>query len=134
VRTINAILSVALLGLVQNGFAQGFVNLNFDSANLSGYSRLDFVPITNALPGWTAYPAYPDGTIVYDGISTGGAGISIVDTNVALGSGPAPGFYPFQGRYSVCLFGANGVSETISQTGMVPTARNLCSFMQSLPA
>ena len=105
--------------------AQGFVNLNFEQANVSGYSRLDYVPVTAALPGWSATASYVGGTyaaaIVYDGISTGGTAISVVDTNVSMGSVLATGFFPFQGRYGVILFGANTVSETISQTGLVPT-------------
>src|ERR1035437_4309741 len=104
------------------GFSQGFVNLNFESANVSGYSPLDFVPIANALPGWSA----SEGIIVYDGISTGGAFISIVDTNAIFRS-----MGPLQGRYSVWLFGAGGVSETISQTGLVPTGMASLLFAAS---
>ena len=38
------------------GFSQGFVNLDFESANLSGYSSpAGGVLTSDAIPGWTAY-------------------------------------------------------------------------------
>jgi len=112
---------ILILGL--NIAAQGFVNLNFEAANVSGYSPGDSsVPVASALPGWSA--AYVNATntisasdVWYDGISLGGAIISVIDSN-------SPAFSPIQGRYSAFLFGGPYNSPTlysaeISQKGLV---------------
>jgi len=50
------------------GFSQGFVNLNFENANLTGYPPESTVPATNAFPGWAVSAAY----IPYDDLSLSG--------------------------------------------------------------
>ena len=101
--------------------AQGFVNLGFEQANVSGYSqRSTDVPVGQALPGWTAmdFTSSATGTVSqvgYDAISTGSVGISVVDSNLTV-----YGLGPLTGKFSVWLFGANGQSVGISQTGLVP--------------
>ena len=117
----SVILLVVLLTL-DGGHSQGFINLNFESANVSGYSPNSSIPIADGLPGWSA-SLFNSGTtntltqIVYDGISLGGPGVSVIDTN-------APAFGPLQGKYSAFLFGGgtsgNLLSASISQTGVVP--------------
>src|SRR5258705_2126322 len=125
----NGVLIILALIFRQNGDAQGFLNLNFEAANVSGYSSGDYFPIGSALPGWSGFYTSSDGTIPathvwYNGISLGGAAISIIDAN-------APVFRPIQGSYSAFLFGGgpnplfggrDGVLyfPTISQTGLVP--------------
>ena len=112
---------------VARGFGQGFINLNFESANVSGYSANAMnVPVGAALPGWTAFDINA-GTgsnslsqVWYDGVSTGGTGISINDANA-----PFPtAFGPISGRYSVYLFAGEGDNTLqnagIGQTGLVP--------------
>ncbi len=99
---------------VSAALAQGtFQNLNFESANVTGYPvGSSTVPISSALPGWTG-----PSLIWYDTLSLGGALVSINDTNTGFG------FVPIQGRYSAYLFsqGLNSpTSVTISQTGLVP--------------
>jgi hypothetical protein len=55
-KLISIIFTAALLSLAESGFAQGFVNLDFEAANLSAYGAGPAaVPATNAIPGWTAY-------------------------------------------------------------------------------
>jgi hypothetical protein len=117
-KTINIILLSAVFTWVQNGHAQGFVNLNFESANVSGFSpNSSDVPISSALPGWSGfYGSTPVNQVWYDGISLGGTVISVVDTNVSPSS-----FDPIQGVYSAYLFGGSSAAATISQTGLVPT-------------
>ena len=108
--------SIVLLAAL-SAQAQGtFYNLNFESANVSGYSPGNFVPISKALPGWSAYfssgtTTYPQTEVVYDGISTGGNVISLVDSQAAT---------PIQGNYSAYLFGGEDLSASISQTGVIP--------------
>src|SRR6266404_7710815 len=121
---ISKLLAVCLVVVVcsstEEAAAQGtssFQNLNFESANLLGYSPgVDQVPTTAALPGWSAfYGSSPSSTVAYDGISLGGAVISILDAR-------SPTFAPLNGNYSACLFGAGGQfpdAVTISQTGLV---------------
>jgi len=46
---------VALLANAGTGFAQGFMNLNFEAANTSSYASSGFIPTNNAIPGWTIY-------------------------------------------------------------------------------
>src|SRR5580765_4168506 len=83
--------------------AQGsFGNLDFELANITGHSSGSMVPITNALPGWTAYYGRASlGTtntatdVGYDFISLGGAIISVNDTNIGNGA------VPIHGRYSL---------------------------------
>ncbi len=100
------------------------MNLNFENANISGYSPgSSDVPITSALPGWNGYyinssGAIPETQVWYDGVSLGGVMISVIDTN-------APAVTPLQGQYSAFLFGGVGIddqlySAQISQTGLVP--------------
>jgi len=79
--------------------------------------------LSSDLPGWngslintSTIVTTPQTQIVYDGISTGGDGISIIDDN-------APGVEPLEGNYSVFLFGGGApsvVSASISQTGLIP--------------
>jgi hypothetical protein len=106
------------------GTSQGFVNLNFEEANLSGYVPHYPLPVpfTNAFPGWsdtevsTFYGTNANLNSFYDGVSTGGAGISISDSNNL-------GFAPFQGKFFGSSMGAGGplaISEELSQTGLVP--------------
>jgi PEP-CTERM motif len=117
----------AALLLCQSSHAQGFVNLNFESAHTSGYPPHDNVQTGDAIPGWAASffitgigNVYPS-EIWQNAISLGGGGISINDTNTGFS------FAPLAGKYSVFLFGGNYVSgeffpesATISQSGLVP--------------
>jgi hypothetical protein len=104
-----AICTVMLIGS-QCGFAQGFVNLDFESANIPPGTPINsMIPATNAFPGWSA-----TAPVGYDFLSIGGAIISIVDANVGSE------FAPLQGQYSAMLFGGEGGPTTLSQTGTVP--------------
>jgi hypothetical protein len=102
---------------------QGFVNLNFEAANVNGTRPGAMVPIAAGLPGWSG--SYSNATwtssatqVAYDGISLGGSIISIIDSN--------SGVNPIQGQYGALLFGGLGgpslapTYSTISQVGLVP--------------
>lgn len=118
----NGMLIALLLILKQHASAQGFVNLDFESANIpNGTSPGSLIPISDGLPGWTGF--FISGTttnlatqVAYDGISLGGAEISINDAKTGNG------FSPLQGNFSAYLFGGPGLgSAAISQTGLVPS-------------
>jgi hypothetical protein len=109
------LIALTLVVLKAQVEAQGtFQNLNFEAANVTGYPpNSSDVPISSALPGWTGfYGNNQTSQVWYDGISIGGNMISVIDNN-------APGFAPLQGQYSAFLFGGNGLSASISQTGVI---------------
>lgn len=101
-------------------FGQGtFQNLDFEMANLSGFSP-GTVPMVNALPGWQGYLGVNQtANAYYNDLSLGAAAISI---HSSLSTKP-----PIQGSYSVILqgqFNPNNVpgrdSAAIAQTGQIP--------------
>jgi hypothetical protein len=125
--TINTFVQTLCMctGCALAAYGQGtFQNLDFESANVSGYPRgSDSVPVSAAFPGWNVFYSSPSGTnaatrVSYDAISLGGALASIND------SGTGFGFAPLEGSYSAFLFGGGNpanVSTTLSQTGLVPS-------------
>jgi hypothetical protein len=124
---VSAIFTVvALLVGNQLGFAQGFVNLDFEDA----------IPPSNLTPGWTTYygtannPTYEPAGVAYDDISLGGPSVFLEDKN-------DQGTQPIQGNDSVLLFGAEGIiyvpiedqlSASIGQNGTVPTTAQSMTF------
>ncbi len=106
-------------------YSQGFINLNFESAQIVTDGSLFRVNAWKALPGWTnGYPS--NAAIFYNDVSLGGAAVSIHDTN---------GFEPIlQGRYSVLLQGANpgSGSASIGQTGQIPSSAQSLTFWGQL--
>jgi hypothetical protein len=118
--TVLAMVS-ALMG-IQQGFSQGLLNLNFESANTSGYSSGSFIPTNNAVPGWTAYyGSLLQSTIPYNTIALDAASVDLEGTNSQYGP------YPIQGDFSVFIQGGtqfdpdtNGAA--IMQTGLIPSS------------
>ena len=97
---IRVVLLVVLLLIgVKLGYAQGtFQNLNFEHPILPLVpDAFGLVPITNAMPGWTAYTynATPDGRVVYNDISIGSASVDFLV--------PGSGYQSLEGSYSVAL-------------------------------
>ena len=118
---IGSKISILLLALCQNGWAQGFVNLDFESANIVLTDGLQTF-VTNAFPGWTVNPPY----IVYDTVSLSGGSITIWDSNYAS---------PIQGEYSVGLASVNegtGYSISLGQTGTIPSSAQSIIFWGTL--
>jgi hypothetical protein len=129
---------IAILGIVlSTARTQGaleFTNLNFESANIPPGTRVgSFIPISEALPGWTAsFYSSNTGTINateinYDAISTGGQVISVNDTNTGYAiSGP------ISGNYSAYLESGNEgntfFTASISQTAYVPGGAESLQF------
>ncbi len=107
------------------GSTSGFANLDFESANVSGYSSPGSILASNAIPGWTAYiSGVPQSTILYNDETLGEAAISLQGTNGI--------FQPIQGRYFVLLqatfFAPDTNTAAIGQTGVIPTGTQSLIF------
>lgn len=121
------ILFMLSLALPNAGYAQGFVNLDFESADLSGFGAGP-VPSGDAIPGWTAYIGTTAQTeIIYNELSLGAPTVAI------FGTGGMPP--PLDGVYSIDLFGGGGPSTgvSISQTGLVPADAASIRFIAQPP-
>lgn len=128
-----------LLGAsMHSSFSQSFVNLDFNSANIPIGTSPSFVPIAEAIPGWTAYYGNLQQTSVfYDGLATGSVNISILDEN-NVGLAPIPG-----NNYTVVLEAGNGndggngglanTTASIAQTAMIPSTAESIVFTASIP-
>src|SRR6266404_4774836 len=94
-RLSSIALSLGLILATATADAQGtstFQNLNFESANLSGYSPGAIVPFSAAFPGWSGFIGTSQtDRALYDTIAIGGGAISIMD--------PSAGYAPLQGNY-----------------------------------
>jgi hypothetical protein len=112
--------------------AQGsFQNLEFESANVTGYPVNSYeVPIDSAMPGWSgSYASTQFGSsqalvVGYDFISLGAARMTIVDPNAPQLRSLYWTSAPLEGDYSVALFGqglSSPTATTISQTAIVPS-------------
>lgn len=136
-RVCALVSAIAFFASSVNGLAQGFMNLDFEAANLSGYGVASIeVPTNKAIPNWTAsywsgaYGHQPSSIVAYNCVSIGGAAISVFDANIADGPVPLQGKYSilFQGTYAPGFpIGADvGSAAVLSQRGLVPnTARSL---------
>jgi hypothetical protein len=113
----------------RNTFGQGFVNLDFNAANLSPYGAGgSFVPAADAIPGWTGYlGSSQQTTILYNNLTTGEAAIAILGTNNTLGVSPIPG-----NAYTVVLQ-AGEVSASIAQTALIPATSESILFTATWP-
>lgn len=122
-----------LLLFVRSASAQGFVNLNFESAALvpagAGSQTVQFA---QAFPGWTANIVAPLSTnALYDNMYLDSAGISIVDTNGSYLAGDV-----IDGHYTALLQSGLGYTSsggivsdtTLSQTGLVPLGTQSLQF------
>jgi hypothetical protein len=129
----KTILVAAILATVQRCYTQGFVNLNFENANTSGYTPgISFIPSSIAIPGWSVYlggSTNPASGVVYDGLSLGGAIVSLQDSNAV-----SSGYGPIQGNYSILLQGSTVSTPTtaaIGQTGTIFGGTQSLTFFSS---
>ncbi|HZR16311.1 MAG TPA: hypothetical protein VFE51_03210 [Verrucomicrobiae bacterium] len=116
---------VSLVLPIWSASAQGFVNLDFESATLvpvgapSGY-----VQFNQAFPGWTATIVAPLNTnALYDNMNLDSAGISIIDAKAQLlGGAVIDGLHTalLQSGLGYTSNGAVVTDTTLSQTGLVP--------------
>ena len=129
----------ASLVLICSSSAQGFVNLDFESATLVPVGKTqqtalpgDQVQLAQALPGWTVTIVAPFTTnALYDNMFLDSAGISIIDTK-----GPYLASSVIDGLYTALLQSGLGYTSTggvvsdttISQTGLVPLGTQSLQF------
>ena len=125
----NGLLGLAFcfvfVGLPCTTQAQGlsaFQNFDFESANLPSLPTNQFgsfVPISQAMPGWSAYAGdQSQNLVIQNNVSTGAAEISIFGPHYAIGV-----FGIISGNHTAALeSGGSGiyVPATLSQTGLVP--------------
>jgi hypothetical protein len=112
--------------------AQSFANLNFESANITGFSS-GSIPTHNAIPDWNAYiSGVAQSTILYDDETLSDPAISLQDTN---------SIYPqIQGSYAVLLQGQfnpshNSIytnSVSIGQSGLIPSTAESLIFLANI--
>ena len=105
--------------------SQGFLNLNFESAHLSGYAPGD-VPSSAGIPGWTVYDSSGSGgSIVYNTIALDDPVVTIQGIN-------STELTPLQGNYSVYIQGGSqwvyGTNVGILQTGQIPISAKSLTF------
>jgi hypothetical protein len=109
-----------------NLIAQGFVNLDFENASLSGYTS-GSVPSANAIPGWTAYIGGVATTNVNYNVAI--SGLSGVEIDIL---GTNSGYAAIQGDYFMYLQGSRSQSASIGQTGIIPLTAQTFTFYGSV--
>ena len=132
----SSLIGLGLVCAVLSTQAQGtFQNLGFESANLTPIPAGQyggFVPIANALPGWTGFLGTNQVTQVLHNIYTlGNASIDILGPNWSFWS-------LIEGQYTLVLqpgaippqFG--NFSASITQTGLVPADAKSLQFKAAL--
>ena len=107
--------------VVQTGFSQGFVNLDFESANISQRSG-NVIQAADAFPGWSVNAPF----VYYDSISLSGGSISIFNPTSSY---PVP---PIQGNYYAYLASVNvpgyDIPISLGQSGLVPSSTQSIQF------
>ena len=135
---VNA-LAFAIMLFAKVIFAQGFVNLDFESAQVSGSAEGSYIPILAAIPGWNGYAI---------NASTGTQSISQIYFNTRqpfIGLPPqislqtnnsasvALGLLVIQGAYSALLESSwphdFGSYAGIGQTGEIPADAQSLRFL-----
>jgi hypothetical protein len=112
---------VALLVGNQIGFAQGFVNLDFENPVLPLTPVFNQVSAADAIPGWTVYNngnAALGANVLYNDMNLDYPTVALFDTN-------SLSYSPLQGGYSVLLIQSSIYVNplqfpAIGQTGQIP--------------
>ncbi|HVU07401.1 MAG TPA: PEP-CTERM sorting domain-containing protein [Verrucomicrobiae bacterium] len=112
---INSIILLIGLTVTSVVTGQSFVNLDFEQANVSGYSPGDSIPASDAIPGWTAY--------------FGGVALTDIDYDVPYhGVVNINDQSAFQGTYDIAIEGAPSEPASIGQTGTIPATAQFLIF------
>jgi hypothetical protein len=122
-KIVNTILFIAFLALVQNGEAQGFVNLDFEAATVSQTQAPGNVSASDALPDWNAYYGGNQQTqIGFNAVNSGIAQVALLGTN-GVGETSIEGSFSvfLQGTYIETLPSGRILGEEVSitQSGLV---------------
>ena len=116
---IKALIIAAVVSVSQWGFAQGFVNLNFEQGITS----------SNTIPGWTAYLNGFPFEVVSNDVALNGGQVSLLGTN--------GGYSQIQGRFYVFLQGQTlgfPSSASIGQLGTIPNSAQSLIFWGNVGA
>jgi hypothetical protein len=111
----NSLIVTSFLLISKVGvFAQGFVNLNFESTTLAYNATPSTVATTVGLPGWNAYiGGISQSTILYNNGTLGNSAVAI--------QGYANSLTPvIDGTFSAALTAGATGNASISQTGFIP--------------
>lgn len=95
-----------------------YINFDFESANVEGFSStiVKPVPISDALPGWSAYyGGNPTSYVWYDASSLGSSLVSLFDNKTVY-----PPVSSIDGEYSASL-DVRTSPVAIAQTGTIPS-------------
>jgi len=118
-------LVVISLAFLRNASGQGFVNLNFEDAQIIPIAGSPIYPYaiatTNALLGWTVYTgaSQPAQVITYNAPALGSTWVNLWATNGQQ----------IDGNFSVLLQGGiTASSASISQTGLIPVSTKSLLF------
>lgn len=128
---ISLLTVLAALALLTHARGQGtfFRNLDFEEANVSGYPSPGWVPIADAMPGWSAYVdgpySYGLGEVIYNSVPIGTAQITL--------QGPGSPYPILQGSYMVFPWPSTSGAfiPSIFQTGTVPASAQSIRFYTS---
>jgi hypothetical protein len=120
IKKVIAVTILSHFGLA--AFSQGFINLDFESANIIPVLGSPIYPyeiaISDALPGW-AVNGTTQGDMTYNDPSLGATSVNLWASNGSQ----------ISGNYSVLLTGGlSPFPATISQTGLVPAGSESLTF------
>lgn len=106
------------------------MNLDFAQANLSGYTAGVYVPIANAIPGWTGYiGTNQQTTVLYNDLAIGSAVLSLLDTNYISPAAIIPG----SSDMVVIQAGFPSKPASIAQSAMIPATAKSILFAANYP-
>jgi hypothetical protein len=128
---ITKVFAAAILVIwVAPSHSQGFINLNFELANVPAVSTNQFgaaVPIALGMPGWSENGTPQPDQIGHNNFSLGGAYVAI--------EGPQwSSLQILQGSYTAYLTGSTAGTPTsayIAQTGQIPVNSESLTFFSS---
>ena len=128
-QTRSILVSALLIVGGQYGQCQGtFANLDFENALLPLIPDAgSLIPITDALPEWTAYiNGNPIGQVMYNGIYLSYPTVALIDSRARYFPPP------IQGNYSVYLKSTSDIgfiSAAVGQTAQIPSGALSLSFL-----
>jgi hypothetical protein len=125
----------ATIAIAAKGFAQGFINLNFENATVADLpaGQWEFVSTADALPGWTSYWGTNLVTTLatHNSVTLGSVNVGILGPNLSPGPGSLLDHFTAVIQAGIDLRG-DYVSATISQAALVPVTAQSLLFQTGL--